>query len=117
MTKREAKPPAPHREVSCWKLWDRRFRLPARIKYMSISPFSFPTRIIFGVGAIERLSAEAVAAGMLRPLIVTDRGLVSTPVFKGIAALLPGAKVFSDVDPNPAEKNVLDGTEYYLRHD
>ncbi len=83
---------------------------------MSISNFSFPTRILFGVGAIKRLTAEAAAAHMNPPLIVTDRGLAATPVFKRIAALLPGAKVFSDVDPNPTEMNVLDGADFYLRN-
>jgi len=84
---------------------------------MDISNFSFPTRIIFGVGSIEKLTAEAAASGMARPLIVTDRGLVSTAVFQRIAALLPGAAVFSGVAPNPTEKNVLDGAEFYLEHD
>jgi 4-hydroxybutyrate dehydrogenase len=82
---------------------------------MSISTFSFPTRVLFGVGAIQRLTEEAAEAGMKRPLVVTDRGLVSTPMFQSIVELLPGAPVFSDVDPNPTEMNILNGAEFYLQ--
>ena len=82
---------------------------------MSISTFSFPTRILFGVGAIQHLPEE-VAARMNRPLIVTDRGLVTTPMFQSISALLPASPVFSNVDPNPTEENVLEGLIFYLQH-
>jgi 4-hydroxybutyrate dehydrogenase len=81
---------------------------------MSLSNFSFPTPILFGAGAIERLPAELQRRQMLRPLIVTDRGLLNTPVIERIRGLLKDAPVFSEVDPNPTEKNVLDGVKFYL---
>ena len=83
---------------------------------MSISTFSFPTRILFGMGSIERLTEEAAAAGMSRPLIVTDRGLVAAPIFQRILTMLPYAPVFSEVDPNPTEVNVISGAKYYLEN-
>src|SRR3954447_2848781 len=81
---------------------------------MSLSNFSFPTPILFGAGAIERLPAELQRRQMLRPLIVTDRGLLNTPAIERIRRLLDHAPVFSEVDPNPTEKNVLDGVRFYL---
>ena len=54
---------------------------------------------------------------MRKPLLVTDGGLVHTPVFESIRKLVPHAPVFSGVDPNPTEKNVLDGAAYYKAHD
>ena len=80
---------------------------------MSVSGFSFPTAILFGAGAVERLPDELKKRGISRPLLVTDAGLARTPVFARVAALSPNAAVFSGVDPNPTEGNVLDGLESY----
>jgi 4-hydroxybutyrate dehydrogenase len=82
---------------------------------MSLSTFSFPTTILFGPGAIEKLPEELAKRGVRRPLIVTDKGLVNTPVFARIRGFMADAPVFSDVGPNPTEKNVLEGVDAYLR--
>jgi 4-hydroxybutyrate dehydrogenase len=78
--------------------------------------FSFPTTILFGPGSIQKLPDECEKRGMKKPLIVTDGGLANTPVMKRISALMPNAPVFSQVDPNPTEKNVLDGVAFYHAH-
>src|SRR5690349_7133380 len=78
-----------------------------------ISTFSFPTTILFGPGVTARLPDEVAKRGLKRPLIVTDGGLVGSQVFARIGALVPGAPVFSKVDPNPTEKNVLEGVDFY----
>jgi 4-hydroxybutyrate dehydrogenase len=83
---------------------------------MSIYTFSFPTTILFGAGAIERLPAELEKRNMSKPLLVTDAGLAGTPLMARIRELVPNAPVFSNVDPNPIEKNVLEGLEFYHRH-
>jgi hypothetical protein len=91
--------------------------LPPRKQLMSLSRFSFPTTILFGPGAIDRLPEELRARGMQRPLLVTDRGLVTTPAAARVRELIPDAPVFSGVDPNPKEKKrprrrvVLSGTQ------
>jgi len=82
---------------------------------MPLSTFSFPTTILFGPGAIEQLPEELRKRGMKRPLLVTDNGLKRTAVFQRVAGLMAGAPVFSDVDPNPTEKNVLDGAAFYAQ--
>ena len=84
---------------------------------MPLSRFSFPTTILFGAGAIERLPDELAVRGMHRPLLVTDAGLANTAVAARVRRLIPDAPVFSAVDPNPTEKNVLEGVSFYKGHD
>jgi 4-hydroxybutyrate dehydrogenase len=81
-----------------------------------VSIFSFPTTILFGAGAMERLPEELSKRGISRPLLVTDAGLARTPVFERVAALAPGAAIFSSVEPNPTEQNVLDGVARYQQN-
>jgi 4-hydroxybutyrate dehydrogenase len=83
---------------------------------MNFSTFSFPTTIIYGAGAIDRLPAELERRGMRKPLLVTDGGLLNTPVFASLHNLVPHAPVFSGVDPNPTEQNVLDGAASYAKN-
>jgi 4-hydroxybutyrate dehydrogenase len=80
---------------------------------VEISHFSFPTAILFGTGAVNRLPEELRKRGISRPLLVTDAGLARTAVFEKVAALAPGAAVFSGVEPNPTEQNVTDGVACY----
>jgi len=78
-----------------------------------VSTFSFPTTILFGAGAVERLPGELAKRGISRPLLVTDAGLARTPLFARVAALAGGAVTFTSVEPNPTEQNVLDGVKCY----
>jgi 4-hydroxybutyrate dehydrogenase len=78
-----------------------------------ISTWSFPTRILFGIGAAAKAGEEASRLGAAHALIVTDRGVVKaglvTPVADALAAAGIGAAVYDDVLGNPIEKNVHDG--------
>ena len=80
---------------------------------MNLATFSFPTTIVFGAGAVDRLPEELKKRGVRRPLLVTDAGIQRTAVFERVHKLAPGAAVFSKVDPNPTEQNVIDGTAAY----
>lgn len=80
---------------------------------MSLTTFSFPTTVLFGARAIEKLPAELARRHMRKPLIVTDNGLAVTSLIGRIAQLVPDAPVFSEVDPNPSEHNVLEGAAFY----
>jgi len=84
---------------------------------MSVSTFSFPTKILFGPGVISSLSEQLAAMGVSKPLLVSDTGLARTLVFERVRSLIPHCMVFTAVDPNPTEKNVLDGAEFYVQHD
>jgi alcohol dehydrogenase class IV len=80
---------------------------------MSLSTFSFPTTIVFGAGAVDRLPDELKKRAVRRPLLVTDAGIQRTAVFARIQNLVPEAAVFANVDPNPTEQNVLEGVAAY----
>ncbi len=79
--------------------------------------WSFPTRILFGPGRIAELPAALKAAGIEKPLFVTDPGLAKLPVVADTLKLLDGAGVahgvFSDVKPNPVESNLAAGIAAY----
>jgi len=83
---------------------------------VTVSTFSFPTTILFGAGAVDRLPEELRKRGISRPLLVTDAGLAATLVFHRVASLAPGAVVFSSVEPNPTERNVLEGVAAYQQN-
>lgn len=75
--------------------------------------WNYPTAIRFGAGRIAELGAACKAAGIARPLLVTDPGLVRLPITaRAIAAIeaagLPVA-VFSEVQGNPTDANVEAG--------
>jgi alcohol dehydrogenase class IV len=75
--------------------------------------WSYPTSVRFGAGRIEELGAAVKAAGMTRPLLVTDAGLVRNPIVAEAMDVLAGdgvtATVFNDVQSNPAAANVEAG--------
>ncbi|MFO1458648.1 MAG: iron-containing alcohol dehydrogenase [Verrucomicrobiota bacterium] len=79
---------------------------------MSVTSFSFPTRTLFGAGALRDLPAHLSRLGISRPLVVTDGGLIKTDAFRLLSTAL-GADglgkswfLFSEVHPNPVEDDV-----------
>jgi alcohol dehydrogenase class IV len=82
-----------------------------------ISHFSFPTRVVFGPGALNKLGVEARQLGIMRPLIVSDSGVVACGLADRVVAEARRAglepTLFADVNPNPVEKNVQDGLNAY----
>jgi len=75
--------------------------------------WSYPTAIRFGAGRISELAEACAAAGISRPLLVTDRGLADLPVTRTALAVMSanglGEALFADVDPNPNENNLAAG--------
>lgn len=82
--------------------------------------WSFPTTIVFGVGAVRVVADHVKRAGAQRALLVCDAGVVKVGIAERVRALLEqggvATVVFSDVDPNPVEKNVFDGVAAYKAH-
>ncbi len=75
--------------------------------------WSYPTSVRFGAGRIAELADATCAAGMARPLFVTDPKLAATAMVKNALGLLDAAGIpassFADVRPNPVEANVRAG--------
>lgn len=79
--------------------------------------WSYPTAIRFGAGRISELAEACEAAGIKKPLLVTDRGLASLPITTQALDLLEaaglGRAMFSEVDPNPNEQNLEAGVKVF----
>ncbi len=68
---------------------------------------TYLTRIEFDEGAIAKLPSILEGLGVSRPLVVTDRGLVSTGLVDKVLALFPARPVvFPDTPANPTEEAV-----------
>lgn len=82
--------------------------------------WSFPTRIVFGEGAVANIAEEATRLGAQRALIVTDEGVKSAglvdPVQSALEAGGLACAVFSGVSSNPLESEVLSGADAYRQH-
>ena len=78
-----------------------------------VGNWSYPTSVRFGAGRIAELGAAVKAAGMSRPLLVTDPRLAGLPPVKRALEVLAGdgvaAAVFCDVKANPIAANVEAG--------
>lgn len=83
---------------------------------MSVTAWSFPTRILFGNGAIRELGARAKDFSD-SALIVTDPGVVKAGILEPVKRSLDAAGVrhatFDGVHPNPYEDDVTAGVEAY----
>ncbi|MGH7494659.1 MAG: iron-containing alcohol dehydrogenase [bacterium] len=82
-----------------------------------ISTFSFPTKIVFGVGAVAHLPAALQELGCRKPLLVTDKGVVASGLLVRVTDVLVQAgisyDVFDDVLSNPTEENLINGVARY----
>lgn len=82
-----------------------------------ITQFSFPTPVTFGAGAIDLLADRLGEVGVRHPLIVTDPGLCSTPVYGRVTEVLRRAgivfEVFGEVHGNPLEEDVEGAGKVY----
>lgn len=79
--------------------------------------WSYPTAIRFGAGRIAEIVDACKAAGISRPLLVTDRGLANMEITtRTLSYLIEGgmtAEMFCDVDPNPSDLNAKAGLAMY----
>jgi alcohol dehydrogenase class IV len=75
--------------------------------------WSYPTAIRFGAGRIKELADACRAAGIQRPLLVTDAGLAKLPITARAIDLIKDSglpvALFSEVQSNPVDANVEAG--------
>lgn len=85
---------------------------------MTISRFSFPTTIHFGVGARALVADHLRSQGLRRPLVVTDKGLAALPILTEFGAGLAGLAVdiYSGVFGNPTRAQVEGGVAAFRSH-
>jgi len=85
--------------------------------FEELSSFNFPTRILFGCGAIKRLPQCLQENGIQKVLVVTDPGVAATPVLGAVTAVLEAAgipsAVYDRVHGNPVEEDVLESAALY----
>lgn len=78
-----------------------------------VGNWSYPTIMKFGAGRIAELPDACATAGMKKPLLVTDKGLADLPITQATLDIMEaaglGRAMFSEVDPNPNEKNLEAG--------
>ena len=78
-----------------------------------IGNWSYPTQIKFGAGRIREIADACNQANIKRPLLITDKGLSNLPITSRTLQLMNeaglGDALFSNVDPNPNEKNLNSG--------
>ncbi|MBT5677323.1 MAG: iron-containing alcohol dehydrogenase [Rhodospirillaceae bacterium] len=79
--------------------------------------WAFPTGIRFGLGRVRELPELCRELGVAKPLLVTDSGIAALPMTAAILNSCQadglGIALFSDVQPNPVERNVIDGVSAY----
>ncbi len=86
---------------------------------MSPSIFSFPNKIIFGVGTINTLAEQLSAFSPDRVLLVTDKGIREVGLADKVTQRLEAARIdyaiFDGVHGNPVEADVFEGAEVFQR--
>src|SRR5688500_10946479 len=87
---------------------------------MAITQINFPTRIRFGAGASKETGGILLAAGLSRPLIVTDTGLASTAMMIQLQSRLEEQDIipalFGGVAGNPVVSQVMAGVKAFHEH-
>ncbi|MCF4099255.1 iron-containing alcohol dehydrogenase [Maritalea mediterranea] len=82
-----------------------------------VGNWNYPTPIRFGAGRIVEIADACAAAGVKKPLLVSDKGLANLEITTKTLDLLDkaglGRAMFSEVDPNPNEKNLEAGLTQY----
>ncbi len=82
-----------------------------------VGNWNYPTPIRFGAGRISEIADACAAAGIKKPLLVSDKGLANLDITTKTLDLLDqgglGRAMFSDVDPNPNELNAEAGIKQY----
>jgi alcohol dehydrogenase len=81
--------------------------------------FELPTKIEYGIGAVERLTEIIKALNAESLLVVTDKGIRNSGLLERISNLLDANKlahnIFDNVEPNPKDYNVQEGAEMAKR--
>ncbi|MCB1472711.1 MAG: iron-containing alcohol dehydrogenase [Rhodobiaceae bacterium] len=82
-----------------------------------VANWSYPTAVRMGAGRISEIAEACKASGITKPLLITDAGLASMPITTKTLDLMDsaglGRAMYSDVKPNPVERNIHAGVAAY----
>jgi len=82
-----------------------------------IVEMSYPTKVVFGIGALKRLPAQVERLKVKKALLVTDGGVVKSGLAERAIAVLRAAgipfAVFDSVRPDPTEQDAFEGVAAY----
>jgi alcohol dehydrogenase class IV len=73
----------------------------------------FGASIEFGMGSVRNIALNLEKLNAVKPLIVTDKGVVNAGIVDKVLQQLDAYTIFDDVQPNPTDKNVMDGLDAY----
>ena len=77
--------------------------------------WNYPTTVWFGLDRSKQVQQACDTLGIKNPLIVTDPGLLQTPIIEEINSNLSSkTNVYSDVQGNPTGSNVTNGVKVFL---
>tara|TARA_R110002073_G_scaffold2950_19_gene19728 strand:- start:11143 stop:12294 length:1152 start_codon:yes stop_codon:yes gene_type:complete len=80
--------------------------------------WNYPTQVLVGAGRISEVGALCESHGIRAPLIVTDPGIASLPMFAQLVSICQASSLavlsFSNIKPNPTGQNVEDGVMSFL---
>ena len=82
--------------------------------------WKYPTTMWVGENRINDIAVACKSLGILRPLLVTDKGLAETDIVKNTLTLLDNnklsTKLYSNVVGNPTGTNVNEGVESFNKN-
>jgi alcohol dehydrogenase len=85
---------------------------------ISQSAFFNPSVNLFGQGTVNEVGTRLAGLGVTKALLVSDEGLNALGVVDQVAGIIREAgvevAVFAKAEPNPTDKNVADGLEFYF---
>ncbi len=80
----------------------------------------FGASIEFGVGRVASIADYVSGFNAVKPLIVTDEGVIEAGIIDTVVKYLDASgikySVFHDVQPNPTDKNVMNGRDAYRQN-
>lgn len=80
--------------------------------------FVLPTRIIYGEGSIKKLPDEIRKLNNKKPLLVTDKGIITAGIAEKITDVLEEAgidyAIFDGIQPNPRDTTVTETAEFAM---
>ena len=82
--------------------------------------WNYPTTMWVGENRINDIAVACKSLGIVKPLLVTDKGLAETDIVKNTLSILDknklSAKLYSNVVGNPTGKNVKEGVESFKKN-